>query len=81
MFLKESSTLRGRKTLYSNFALCLHEKTQVITYEHSIFNSCCTVVFQENNNVPNKKNVDIRGTVSKPCMLLKDTTPLIQMLL
>lgn len=80
MFLKENvSTLRGKNTLYSNFTLCLNDEIHVITYEHSIFNLCCTVVFQENKNVPNKKYVDIWGLVSKSCTFLKDTTPLIQM--
>lgn len=72
------STLKGRKSLYSNFALSLHDETHAITYEHSIFNSSCTVVLQKNNNGPNKKAVKIWEILYKSCMLLKDTTTLIQ---
>lgn len=35
-FKDNFSTPEGRKTLYSNVALCLHDKTHVITYEHII---------------------------------------------
>ena len=79
LFFKDNfSTLKGRKTLYSNFALCLHDETHVITYEHIILNSSCTVVLQEINDGATKNCVKVWEILSKSCLLLKDTTTFIQ---